>query len=290
MAAAVVVASGLAYNAGVVLLLVGPLVGGARRMWWWRRGRPEGAAVRWPLAVAGGLFWALLAVSVVPAVPSAQFEEGLYLVLVVVLAGAGVVGVFEQVIARSTARTVSVIALTVASGLLAGQLLGAYVVREGGAVRLAFPLEGEWYVVNGGRSVFLNGHWHVSGQGYALDLVRVAKGRTVDSAGAEVRAPADGEVVRAVEDSGHPGGTYAVLRLAPRVYVALAHFQRGSLRVAPGMVVRAGDVLGLVGSTGNSSEPHLHIQVQDGPELGEGKTRPMDFGDGVLRRGAVVRR
>jgi murein DD-endopeptidase MepM/ murein hydrolase activator NlpD len=29
--------------------------------------------------------------------------------------------------------------------------------------------------------------------------------------------------------------------------------------------VRRGDVLGLVGTSGNSSEPHLHFQVSDGP-------------------------
>jgi murein DD-endopeptidase MepM/ murein hydrolase activator NlpD len=263
---------------------LGPLVGVARRLWWWRKGRPEGFAVHWPLAVAGAVFWGLLTVSVVLAVPSVQFDRSVYLVMVVVLAGAGTVGVFEQVIARSAAPTVGVITLTVASCLLATQLLAAYAFSPGGAVRLAFPLEGEWHVLNGGRSVFLNGHWHVTGQGYALDIVR-RRG----AAGAEVRAPADGEVVRAVEDSGHAAGTYAVLRVAPRVYVALAHFQQGSLRVAAGTRVRTGDVIGLVGSTGNSSEPHLHIQVQDEPEVGEGRTRPIDFGSGVLRRSAVVR-
>ena len=284
MVAVFAVFSGLAYNAGVVLLFVGPLVGVGRRLWWWRKGRPEGASVHWGLAVAGAVFWALLTVSVVLAVPAVQFDRSLYLVMAVVLAGTGTVGVFEQVIARSVAPTVSVIALTVASCLLASLLLVAYAFEPGGAVRLAFPLEGEWHVINGGRSVFLNGHWHVSGQGYALDLWR-----RDGAAGAEVRAPADGEVVRAVEDSGHAAGSYAVLRVAPRVYVALAHFQRGSLRVAAGTRVRAGDVIGLVGSTGNSTEPHLHIQVQDVLDIVEGRTRPIDFGSGVLRRGDVVR-
>ena len=39
--------------------------------------------------------------------------------------------------------------------------------------------------------------------------------------------------------------------------------QPGSLRVKPGDQVVAGQVLGLVGNTGNSSEPHLHFQVMD---------------------------
>ena len=43
----------------------------------------------------------------------------------------------------------------------------------------------------------------------------------------------------------------------------LAHMQRNSVRVAVGDVVKPGDVLGLVGNSGNTSEPHLHIHVQN---------------------------
>ena len=43
-----------------------------------------------------------------------------------------------------------------------------------------------------------------------------------------------------------------------------AHLQPGSLRVEPGDRVQPGQVLGLVGNSGNSSEPHLHFHVMDG--------------------------
>lgn len=37
------------------------------------------------------------------------------------------------------------------------------------------------------------------------------------------------------------------------------------MRVKAGDRVQRGQVLGLVGSSGNSSEPHLHFHVMDGP-------------------------
>jgi murein DD-endopeptidase MepM/ murein hydrolase activator NlpD len=42
-----------------------------------------------------------------------------------------------------------------------------------------------------------------------------------------------------------------------------AHLQPGSLRVKVGDKVKAGQVLGLVGNTGNTSEPHLHFQLMN---------------------------
>jgi murein DD-endopeptidase MepM/ murein hydrolase activator NlpD len=44
-----------------------------------------------------------------------------------------------------------------------------------------------------------------------------------------------------------------------------AHLQPGSIRVHRGDKVSRGQVLGLVGNTGNSLAPHLHFQLMDGP-------------------------
>src|SRR3712207_8545465 len=44
-----------------------------------------------------------------------------------------------------------------------------------------------------------------------------------------------------------------------------AHLQRGSVEVEVGDEVQAGDQLGLLGNTGNSSAPHLHFHVMAGP-------------------------
>ncbi|MBC7061441.1 M23 family metallopeptidase, partial [Salmonella enterica subsp. enterica serovar Enteritidis] len=58
-----------------------------------------------------------------------------------------------------------------------------------------------------------------------------------------------------------------ILQHADNVYSAYAHLQPGKLRVRTGAKVKKGAVLGLCGNTGNSSEPHLHFQLQDGPRL-----------------------
>lgn len=61
-------------------------------------------------------------------------------------------------------------------------------------------------------------------------------------------------------------GNFVVQDLGEGRFALYAHLQPGSLRVRPGERIRRGQVLGLVGNTGNSTEPHLHFQVMDGPE------------------------
>jgi len=62
-------------------------------------------------------------------------------------------------------------------------------------------------------------------------------------------------------------GNHVVLELAQgRGYVALAHLQCGSTRVTRGDLVRAGQQLGACGNSGNSTEPHVHLQVMDGAD------------------------
>ena len=57
-------------------------------------------------------------------------------------------------------------------------------------------------------------------------------------------------------------GNYAVIRTAgSSLYVALAHLRRGSLLVSPGDRVGPGDRIGSCGNSGNSTQPHLHIQA-----------------------------
>ena len=46
------------------------------------------------------------------------------------------------------------------------------------------------------------------------------------------------------------------------IHVLLAHMQPGSVRVRPLESVASGTMLGLVGNSGNSNEPHLHIHAQ----------------------------
>jgi murein DD-endopeptidase MepM/ murein hydrolase activator NlpD len=61
-------------------------------------------------------------------------------------------------------------------------------------------------------------------------------------------------------------GNHVVLDLGDGVFAAYAHLRRGSLAVRPGDRVRAGQQIARCGNSGNSSEPHLHFQLMDGPD------------------------
>ncbi|MEU6380134.1 M23 family metallopeptidase [Streptomyces sp. NPDC046909] len=72
--------------------------------------------------------------------------------------------------------------------------------------------------------------------------------------------------VRSLGRPGHLWGNHVVLRLDSGVYAAFAHLRRGSLRVAVGDRVAVGRQLAECGNSGNSSEPHVHFQLMNGPD------------------------
>lgn len=61
------------------------------------------------------------------------------------------------------------------------------------------------------------------------------------------------------------GGNYVVVRVSKGRYAFYAHMQPGSATVRAGQRVKVGQVLGRLGSTGNSNAPHLHFHMMDGP-------------------------
>jgi urea transporter-like protein/peptidase M23-like protein len=120
---------------------------------------------------------------------------------------------------------------------------------------------------------------------HALDLVRppapheatnVAAATSIWKAA--VTAPAAGFVERVrdgVPDNALGGcnyseswGNYVCIRLDQGGWALLAHFKQWSIAVRPGTRVEIGNYLGAVGNSGRSPAPHLHLQVQDGPDPG----------------------
>jgi murein DD-endopeptidase MepM/ murein hydrolase activator NlpD len=125
-----------------------------------------------------------------------------------------------------------------------------------------------------------------------------------------VLAPAAGRVVSAVgdvADNPRPGqkiagapapGNHVVIDHGKGEHSLVAHFRQGSLAVREGQKVKAGQLLGLCGNSGNSSQPHVHYHLQTGKRFGEGLGLPAFFngyeadGEPVARgepqRGQVV--
>jgi hypothetical protein len=73
-------------------------------------------------------------------------------------------------------------------------------------------------------------------------------------------------------------GNHVVLALdAPGAFVVLAHLRAGSVVVRPGQRVVPGSELGRCGNSGNSTQPHVHVQVMDGPDGTAARGVPLLF-------------
>jgi murein DD-endopeptidase MepM/ murein hydrolase activator NlpD len=60
-------------------------------------------------------------------------------------------------------------------------------------------------------------------------------------------------------------------------YILLAHLQRGSVTVTAGDHVQEGAVVGACGNSGNSTQPHLHIQATDSTNWDQAQGLPIAF-------------
>jgi hypothetical protein len=150
---------------------------------------------------------------------------------------------------------------------------------------LALPFRGQWLVFWGGDTLAVNQHVTHKSQRRAADLVQVGADKKTHSGdgkknsdylayGEEILAAADGKVETMIDGvpENEPGvlnpyfatGNTVILRHDDRTFSVYAHLQPGKLRVKKGQAVKRGAVLGLCGNSGNSSEPHLHFQLQDG--------------------------
>jgi murein DD-endopeptidase MepM/ murein hydrolase activator NlpD len=78
-------------------------------------------------------------------------------------------------------------------------------------------------------------------------------------------------------------GNYVIAR-SGSLYAAFVHLVPGSIVVRAGQALRAGDVIGRVGHTGNSTAPHLHFQLMDGPDALTARAVPCAFRRLEVRR------
>jgi murein DD-endopeptidase MepM/ murein hydrolase activator NlpD len=72
-------------------------------------------------------------------------------------------------------------------------------------------------------------------------------------------------------------GNSVILDLGEQHYAMYAHMQTGSIKVHKGERVKLGQVIGLVGNSGNSVAPHLHFQVNDRPSSLASNGLPYDI-------------
>jgi hypothetical protein len=137
---------------------------------------------------------------------------------------------------------------------------------------------------------------------FAIDWVQMRNGRVFDGDGArseqwygfgaDVLAVADGSVAAVFDGmpNQHPNapvtglrgprdysGNHVSLQISPGVWAIYAHLQPGSITVKTGDQVKKGQAIGKLGNSGNSSGPHLHFQLSDGPEITTSNSLPFSL-------------
>ncbi len=171
-------------------------------------------------------------------------------------------------------------------------------LNKGEAVDLAFPLkDGRYYAIQGGASPVLNPfHRSEKSEAYSIDIVKLnlignrASGLfpselpSYKAYGEVLYSPCSGKVTVAIDgvpdNAPHeanrinPAGNHIILE-CKGVSILLAHLLNGSVKVNEGQSIKENQVIGRVGNSGNSFEPHLHIS---GHRIGEpDKPVPLTF-------------
>src|SRR5690606_4327360 len=82
-------------------------------------------------------------------------------------------------------------------------------------------------------------------------------------------------------DEDNPAGNYCIIAHEHNEYSMIAHFKKDSICVETGDNVKAGQLLGLCGNSGNSSEAHIHFQVMDHPDFLQAKSLHIQFHGGA---------
>lgn len=112
---------------------------------------------------------------------------------------------------------------------------------------------------------------------YGKPVYSVAAGKVVGmSDGLPDNVPHSGKHAVAI-NAENAAGNHAMVEIAPHRYVLYAHMQPGTVRVKTGDRVRVGDIIGRVGNTGSSEEPHLHMHIDDQPSFLGGNGVPYEF-------------
>jgi len=168
-------------------------------------------------------------------------------------------------------------------------------IKSTTAVVLAPPFKGEWYVFHGGNSPLINRHHFVGSEQYAMDILLPGDGKLpfenvtdldkYETFGKSLLSPVDG-VVAYLEnsladqlignrDATNPYGNHIVIKTEPEVFVLMAHLQKDSVLVSEGDQVTIGQEIARIGNSGNTSQPHLHIQAMTREDFLDTNTLPL---------------
>ena len=191
------------------------------------------------------------------------------------------------------------------------------VVQQLAPIVVAAPLRGPDWIAGDSmhngldaahrRAILFNGGQAFIAQRYAIDWVRYRlvnglgttwsgpedKNSSYFCYGAPIYSMAPGKVIEVLDEipeniphSGkiaidvnffNAGGNNVVVDIGYGLYAFYAHMRPGTVTVKVGDEVTAGEILGHVGNSGNSTEPHLHAHIVDQPSFLAGQGVPYEF-------------
>lgn len=161
-------------------------------------------------------------------------------------------------------------------------------VIERNTTKMLLPFKDAWTVFWGGETKEDNYHIEHPAQTGAFDFIITnedgksykndgLKNEDYYAFGKDIMAPCDGEIVLAVDGikDNTPGklnpiyipGNTVIIKTDNDEYLLFAHFKQFSIKVKQGDKVKKGQLLGLCGNSGNSSEPHLHFHIQNQEDM-----------------------
>jgi murein DD-endopeptidase MepM/ murein hydrolase activator NlpD len=164
-------------------------------------------------------------------------------------------------------------------------------------VNYRLPLDNPITVAWGGNTEDVNYHVAYPDQRWAYDLFVTKNNSSFTGSGTKVEdyycynlpvlSPAAGKVVVVYDKMQNvkPGelgaepahGNHIILETASNEYLVLCHLKPKSILVKEGDIVNQGQELARVGNTGNTSEPHLHLHLQNNKDVSFGEGLPLYF-------------
>ncbi len=177
---------------------------------------------------------------------------------------------------------------------------------------LTFPVLGRSYLAWAGSGLKSNQQMAVRFQRHAIDIVDAPPGVTrfkerlgeangdFEIWGRPIACPLSGIVLEAIDgvrDHEKMGpkhcysysamGNAYVIQVAANRFMVFAHLKRHSLRFKAGDKVERGEILGAVGNSGQSTEPHLHFHIQNHPFPGKGSGVRFGFSNMTVNGTAI---
>lgn len=160
-------------------------------------------------------------------------------------------------------------------------------VLKRNTTKMIFPFKEESFVYWGGETLETNYHMADLSQQYAFDIIMVANGAPYEGDstknesyyifGKDIIAPCDAKVVKVIDGikDNVPGelnmaditGNTIILETERKEYLLFAHIKSNSILFKEGDLVKQGQVIAKCGNSGNTTQAHLHFQLQNTDDL-----------------------